>query len=58
MEREENFCTWIENTDGLWESDCRHLFEFWAGGPGENGFVYCPYCGMILVEKSYSSEDV
>lgn len=43
-------CTWTEDFDGLWASDCQHVFEFFAGGPEDNGFRFCCWCGRHLVE--------
>ena len=43
-----NKCEWQQNEYGAWETGCHELFEFNEGGPSENGFVYCPYCGGEL----------
>jgi len=47
-------CTWIENDDeddSYWAAACcDHLFVFNDGGPVENDFRYCPYCGLELKE--------
>lgn len=48
-------CGWVSGSwrDGnnLWYSDCGHVFEFDNGGPVDNGFKHCPYCGLPLQEK-------
>ena len=44
-------CTWIENEDGVYETNCDNMFVFNDGGPVENGFRYCPYCGRELREQ-------
>ena len=43
-------CTWTENEDGVYETNCDNMFVFNDGGPVENGFRYCPYCGLELKE--------
>ena len=42
-------CIW--NDDDGWQSACGDSFWFEDGGPRENGFKFCPYCGKELVEK-------
>ena len=44
-------CTWTENEDGVYETNCDNMFVFNDGGPVENGFRYCPYCGRELREQ-------
>ena len=44
-------CTWTENEDGVYETNCGNLFVFNDGGPVENDFRYCPYCGRELREQ-------
>lgn len=41
-------CQWREDEDGNWETACGELFFFTEGGPAENGFLFCPYCGSNL----------
>jgi hypothetical protein len=43
-----NKCVWSEDIFGNWETECGDLFSFNAGGPTENEFRYCPYCGLKL----------
>jgi len=45
------FCTWIEDEDGNWETACDHLHLFYAGGPVENKYRFCPYCGQKIKER-------
>ena len=44
-------CTWTENEDGVYETNCGNLFMFNDGTPSENGFEFCPYCGRELREQ-------
>ena len=48
-------CTWTENEDGVYETNCDNMFVFNDGGPVENGFRYCPYCGLELSENENSN---
>jgi hypothetical protein len=47
-------CVWSDDEDGIWWSACRketnneNGFCFDIGGPDENGFTFCPYCGRKL----------
>lgn len=41
-------CYWEEEEEGVWSTSCKNLFAFEADGPGENKFMYCPYCGRAL----------
>ena len=42
-------CRWSENLDGVWESGCGYVWEFFSDGPAENGVRFCPFCGHPLV---------
>ena len=38
-------CDWTRDKDGSDHTDCGKVFVFDDGSnPGENGFVWCPYC--------------
>lgn len=42
-------CFWgTDGEESFWETQCGHAFEFNDGGPKDNGFFYCPYCGHPL----------
>ena len=41
-------CEWREDEDGNWGTGCDNIFVFIDGGPPENGFYFCPYCGEKL----------
>ena len=48
-------CTWTQNDDeddSYWAAACcDRLFVFNDGTPSENGFAFCPYCGLELREQ-------
>ena len=44
-------CTWTEDEDGSWETACDHLHLFYGGGPVENEYIFCPYCGQKIKER-------
>ena len=50
-------CNWEEKWSGQWETDCGQAFEFIDLGPSENGFIYCPYCGIRISEQPYKPDD-
>lgn len=43
-------CKWTEDENGAWDTGCGKMFEFTVGGPEENGFQFCPYCGRPVDE--------
>jgi hypothetical protein len=48
-----NVCTWTEDVEGLHETTCGNAFQFYANGPTENGFTFCPYCGGDMKDQPY-----
>jgi hypothetical protein len=46
-------CHWADETDGdgdgYWDTQCGHAFQFNEGGPKENDFAFCGYCGGRIV---------
>ena len=47
----QNACEWKYNRyDDIQLSSCNNIFYFEEGGPTENGFNFCPFCGKSLVE--------
>lgn len=52
-------CYWSQDDyggDETWETSCGNAFVFDDGGPKENAFAFCGYCGKPLVEQR-TSED-
>ncbi len=43
-------CTWREDDDGNWITDCNNIFILIDGTPHENKMKFCVYCGKMLVE--------
>lgn len=49
-------CAWVWSIDAssyitgedFWATSCGRSFCFTDGGPRENGFVACPFCGLAL----------
>jgi hypothetical protein len=44
-------CEWRLDADehgDSWDTDCGHKYQFFDGGPIENGQRYCGYCGKPL----------
>lgn len=45
-------CQWFqEHDEGVWWTDCGNAFVFEDGGPIQNGFKFCGYCGKQLEEN-------
>ena len=43
-------CHWdlADDESEMWETDCGNAFQFTDGGPADNKFRYCCYCGWSL----------
>lgn len=44
-------CKWTVDGDGVWYTECGNAFVFDTGGPADNKFKVCPYCGGALMEE-------
>ena len=49
------FCAWQKDGHNFedhkyWETDCGNLFQFAIGGPEQNHYKFCPYCGKLIKE--------
>lgn len=53
----QKICTWEEDEDGLWNTECNNVFEIIDGTPEENKMKYCPYCGRILCQILFYEEE-
>ena len=51
-------CHWRPEDEDcqIFETDCLNSFMFNDGGPVENGFRFCPYCGNKLIEDEWVDE--
>ena len=50
-------CTWTEDSDGCWRTDCGNFADVNEGLPSANGMKYCWYCGKRLVEFPHKEEE-
>lgn len=42
----DSVCCWeYDPQSHSWDTACENKFQFIEGGPEENGFEHCPYCG-------------
>lgn len=42
-------CRWtLDAQDGYWATGCNNAFTFIDGGPADNAFRFCPYCGRAV----------
>lgn len=45
-------CKWkYDDYYDTWETSCDNGFVVSAGTPEDNGFHYCPYCGLEIEEE-------
>jgi len=51
-------CLWRQDADGNWDTQCGNAYVFIEGGPKDNQFVFCPYCGGELGEEPYDEQDL
>jgi len=49
-------CEWSPTTEEWFDSECGKGFIFNDGGATDNGFVYCPFCGLRIVQLEIPSE--
>jgi hypothetical protein len=49
-------CTWTEDSEGTWQTECGDAFVFTDGGPVENSVRYCCYCGKCIEIKPWEFE--
>ena len=49
-------CIWTEDSDGTWDTQCNNRHTFFDGGPEENHYEYCPYCGKHLIEVVHEDD--
>lgn len=47
-------CTWREDAEGNWHTDCGGCLILWDDTPSDNDMMYCCYCGKPLVEVEYT----
>ena len=48
-----SYCTWTIDAGGAWRTSCNQAHAFTAGGPQENGYKFCPYCGRQILDKPH-----
>lgn len=45
-------CAWRAGEDGVWQSNCGEAHVFIDGGPRDNNYRYCPYCGRVIANMT------
>lgn len=50
--KKKRFCEWFHSSEGegIWGTKCQQMHIFIDGGPVENSYVFCPYCGKKIEE--------
>lgn len=46
-------CAWNQDEEGIYDTACGNKFWFADGGPNDNEFKFCCYCGAKLKEISH-----
>lgn len=49
-------CTWREDEDGSWDTDCGDCFVLISDGPSDNRMKFCCYCGQPITEIGFDEE--
>lgn len=49
-------CTWTEDNDGVWSSECGLVWSFENGKVCENNIEYCMRCGRLVDAHEYDPE--
>lgn len=50
-------CSWKEDEDGTYATDCGEEFMFIDGTPTENLVKFCCYCGRPCLDVPYKEEE-
>lgn len=53
-EMNEVVCNWDEDWNDVWMTTCGQEFVFSDGGPLDNNFKVCPFCGKNIRETKYN----
>ena len=46
-------CVWIEDSDGVWNTDCGVTWVFSDGSPAENRTNFCHHCGHPVKPQTH-----
>lgn len=50
-------CTWSEDEDGAWDTQCHNRFYLCEGTPEDNKMSFCCYCGRKLEQFTYDERE-
>lgn len=52
-------CVWNQEDEesDTYHTNCNHMFTFTEGGPQDNGFEFCCFCGDKLVEVKWEEPE-
>jgi hypothetical protein len=51
-------CTWgYDEWEDNWDTDCGNKFQLYDGGPIDNEFKFCCYCGKPVDEYTENEEE-
>lgn len=43
-------CNWVYSEEGYYKTSCGLTWHFPEGGCEQNGVIYCPRCGKVILE--------
>ena len=55
-QRRRSDCAWTQDSDGLYNTGCGHVWFFDSGTAAENEAKFCVYCGGNLKANEYVEE--
>lgn len=49
------FCEWTQecSIEDIYNTKCKNSHIFFDGGPIDNEYKYCPYCGRQIIVSNY-----
>jgi len=50
-------CHWTFEPEGYYETECGSANVFNEGGPDENEYRFCPFCGKTLIHNPLEMAD-
>lgn len=50
------FCTWNQDEENNYDTDCGHTYCIIEGTPVENEMKFCTFCGKVIAQELYDVE--
>ncbi|MDO8784605.1 MAG: hypothetical protein Q7J12_00150 [Syntrophales bacterium] len=52
----DEFCTWTEDEDGEWATECDNIWPWSRPEPELSGMLFCCFCGLPLKQVAHEEE--